>query len=84
VGCVGEGHCYVVGLREVVGNVVFVLDHLEVAANTFLTAEALRTRGRFVDADAKYDEVFLTQVCIGYIGVVSVDILYNCVNCCDT
>jgi tetratricopeptide (TPR) repeat protein len=55
-------HIWAKRLKTAIGNVVFVLDDLAVAANTFIEAGQLHQKGKYGEADAKYDEVFITQL----------------------
>lgn len=62
IGVLSEEHYLLKKLKEAVSNVVFVLDDLEIAANTFIEAGQLHKKAKFSEADAKYDEVFITQL----------------------
>ncbi len=59
-------------LRQVLVKAVFSLDEMEEAAVLFDEAQAMHAAGQFLEADRRYDTVFLNQV--QYLGPVAASI----------
>ena len=83
-----EEHCYIQKLKTAISNVVFVLDDMAVAANTFIEANTLHSKGRFAEADEKYNDVFIAQMTVlgaeqASNSLVIAETLYaKALNCC--